>query len=614
MRRRAALVFAFAFAVAALPADGQEAPPAPPAPAPEDLAAKVGEAVGARAGAAYEAGRVAEAIALYREAIGAFGKAWPDELPRRQRRLLALHRSLAWCHARQGELDAVLERIDAAYDLVQALNGVTFEELKLDQAVYVARDALAATPERVLALFGGYRDLLGKRIDDAPGPRNDFVRRTRVRVGQAMHEIALVHERANDLPSAAAAFADAQRYRLSIPDVRGAAWSAQNGFWVLLVLARDAEAATRCAEAARLLAGTAGPGLPACPDAEIEASLAGNLERALAEWDATPEGRTRAGAFLRAVRAAGYPSPGLPTLPEGRLLAWIWRLAERAGPDLPADAATLADGLREASSRERQPAWMWLGGCIAARRAITETADPIVGTGARSLAREAATAALVAAEKLGDPRRIARARLKAAGAVAAGGDATAAEAAIQEIFAAAGVPGADPAIREWARREGARLAASAGNAEWAARYAESIVPRLPPPIEGHAIFGRDPKPFFAAIRECPGEGPVLAITRRDRLMILRSALYPGTLAVEWGPMLRYVSANGILLAIQGPDVAVVGLREEPSAPATKPGKWIPGSDLDPVEMLGETLPPFASQVTLPDGETAFVNRFLRISR
>ena len=365
-------------------------------------------------------------------------------------------------------------------------------------------------------------------------------------------------------------------------------------------------------EAPALLAGTAGPGLPACPDAEIEASLAGNLERALTEWDATPEGRARAGTFLRAVRNAGFPSPGLPTLPEGRLLAWSWRFAERAETTSAADLAWLSIGLSYAGAREGQPAWTWLGGCLGARAGVLEATDPAPppGTGAE-LARASAAAALKAAEVLGDPRRLARARLASAALLA---DATAAEAAIREIFAAAGTPGADPAIREWARREGARIAGATKNAEWEARYAETTVPKLPLPVPGAAIFGRDPKPFFAAIRECPGEGPVLTITRRDRLMILRSALYPGTLAVEWGPGMRYVSANGILLAFQGPDVAVVGLREEPSAPATRAGRWEPGSDKDPVEMLGETLPPFAPQLTLPDSETAFVNRFLRLSR
>ena len=86
--------------------------------------------------------------------------------------------------------------------------------------------------------------------------------------------------------------------------------------------------------------------------------------------------------------------------------------------------------------------------------------------------------------------------------------------------------------------------------------------------------------------------------------------------MEWSWRLRFVNANGVLLAIQGPAVAVIGKHTDISAPRANNGQSRQGKDggLDLAALAGDRLPALAPQAVIPPGETLFINKYLRVLR
>jgi hypothetical protein len=296
-------------------------------------------------------------------------------------------------------------------------------------------------------------------------------------------------------------------------------------------------------------------------------------------------------------------------LPRGRLLAIELDRRRAAGAVPAGEVAMLARDLLAAADGDGEPEWAHLGATLLAEQALAD-APP-----RPPAAEEQARIALAAARTLADPARAATAQLLLARARALAGDPAGAEAGIRAVFDAAGEAGGDPWLREAARRAGAALAAQTGNADWTAAYAfDGKLPTMGA-VEGHLWLGLTMGDFLQAIAQCRGDGPVLAITRRGRHLVLRSPFLVGSQAVEWGWHLRHVNANGILLAIQGPTIAVLGQRREANAPAAPGGEAaLAEGGLDLARLRGPQLPVLAPPVTLRDGETACVNRFLRIHR
>ncbi|MCI0342076.1 MAG: hypothetical protein L0216_13195 [Planctomycetales bacterium] len=596
MRRSLGLASALLVGASALAQDS-------PKPAEDPAAAARAEAVAQEGVRAFEAKEFAKAIERFAAALPLVEAAFPAEGGRRVGRLLKIHRSIAWCRVRLGDREGFLRAASEAYKLLAELGGHAPEEAELENALWTARDAVAKDLEAVRRLLGGYHDILVAAVPppgDKRGEGDEFVHRTRVRVGQVLHDTAYTLAQA-DSDETERAYRRAFDWRRTIPDWAGAAWSSQNLFRWLADKGRDADAAASFGVTARILRET--------PNAEIEASLAANGSHFLAAWTGAGEW-TRAVAFLDGVLRDGALRGSLPTFTDGFVLSTRLSLGARLPKAPPIETVrALVEGLRVAAVDERQPRWDHEAS-LGLSRAAAES-----GSGEESLA--AARSALAAAERLGDPRRAGRARIALARAVAASGKAEEAERTLREgIWVPAGrvdAEGGDPVLREEARRAGEAIAKSARRADWEKRYELTTVTALEG-LPGTTWLGADIAAFLESVRGARGDGAVLTVTRRGNRWDVRSAFATGVLRFEMDRRLRYVNANGILLAFKGPDVAVIGTRPEATAPAAKGWTFVKRADLDPERMEGESLPPFASQATVLDGETAFVNRFLRISR
>ncbi len=581
------------------PGGAQE--PARPA---DDPAIARAEAVAQEGVRAFEAKDYAKAIERYEAAMPLVAAAYPAEGGRRAARLLILHRAMAWCRVRLGDREGFLREAADAYKLLGGLGGNAPEEAQLENALWTARDAVAAELPAVLRLLNGYRSILSAAIPKKGGEGDEFVHRTKVRVGQVLHDTAYALA-ADGSDDAKEAYERAFHWRRVIPDMPGAAWSSQNLFRWLADKGRDADAAHWFGVTARILR--------EAPNAEIEASLAANASRFLATWTGAGEW-TRSAAFLDGILRDGALRGSLATLTDGFVLSTRLSLGARLPKPPPIETVrALAAALRVAAVDERQPRWDYEAG-LALSRAATEA-------GAAEEALGAAREALVAAERLGDARRAGRAKIAHARAVAAAGKPEEGERILrEEVWVPAGrvdAEGGDPVLREEARRAGEAIANSARRADWEKRYELTTVTALGG-LSGTTWLGTDIGAFLESVRAARGDGPVLAITRRGTRWDIRSPFATGVGRVEVDRRLRYVNANGILLAVKGPDIAVIGTRPEATAPAAGGGAMMKIGDGrvvgDPEEIEGESLPPFASQATILDGETAFVNRFLRISR
>lgn len=597
--RAAAVAAVLALAPPAGAQDGASPTAGAPAPA-EDPALARARAEFEAGAKAYELGDYAAARARYTRALEGLPAVAPGAAAARSALEIALQRAVAWSFASQGAPDGFRSAARAAWALALAAGGNATEERYVEQAGAFCAERLTE-PEARLRFLQAWRADLEALVPNPPPPGSLAVSRLRRQIGQLWHEQAAEEERAGRLEACAETLRRAIAYRSDADDILGTGWSSHARFMVLLRLDRDAEAAAQFGHTAAQVARGAG--------LAVEAALCGNVERWLAQRVAAGQ-HARAVALLAAVRASGaLGDVGLSTLPLGRLLQMEWELRVAGGPPDPAETELLARALLAAADAEGQPAWAYLGASSLADRALA-------GSPPRpDAAEEHGRTALAAAKALLDPERAAKAQLLIARARAAAGDLTAAETVVRAVFTAYGAEGADRGIRESARRVGAALAQRAENADWAASYAFGGQVQKAIAAEGHTWLGADIREFLQAIAQCSGDGAVLTVTRRGRYFVLRSPFLVGAQAIEWGWHLKYVNANGILLAIQGPEVAVVGQRPEPTAPSAKggaPALADGGLDLD--TLRGPALPPLAPRVVLRDGETAFVNRFLRIHR
>lgn len=574
-----------------------------------DQAARAAGRKAFEAGAAAFNGRdYAGALTHYAEALTQFGKGWTKiaEADTRRRMLLQVWRARAYAHARSTDAAGFLADSRAALRLIGSLGGDSPEEQSLQAALF---ECLGATEqlENKLELLAGYRSLLEENISPSTGGDQGLARRLRMQIGQTMHEQAFALDRAGKLDEAATVLAQAVVYRAGINDLHGAAWSSQNLFWNLLRRREFADAAQRFNATAVILRHA--------PNVDIEGSLVGNLDRWLTARVAENRSDT-ARTLLTQIRQGAGASGGLPSLTTGRLCAM--ELAVSPGADEATRDARLAltDQLLAAGSSEAQPAWSWLAYATRTRVLLEVPRDQRTDDHSDDAMLTLAKGALRAAETLDDPHRRLLAKLLIADVLTDAGDLEGAEKQMHEVLGNASAEGAEPYVRELARRAGAALAVTAGHAGWAARYKLLASPKHPGLSGGQTVLGRTPRDFFRAVAALPGEGPVIAITRRGQYLIIRSALFPGTLAVEWSWRLRYVNANGLLLAIQGPAVAVIGEHTDLSAPKANNGSSKPDGEgnLDLALLAGEQLPALASQTVIPPGETAFVNKYLRLFR
>ncbi|MHC5020869.1 MAG: hypothetical protein ACYTGX_12310 [Planctomycetota bacterium] len=455
-------------------------------------------------------------------------------------------------------------------------------------------------------MLNGYRTWLEQSLPANATGDQGLTRRLKMQIGQVQHEVAFALDRAGKLEAAAATLAKAIDYRRGINDLAGMGWSSQNLFWNLLRRRELEAAAKQFAETARIL--------HRGPNVDIEGSLVRNLENWITAR--AKEGKAQpAQKLLAALRATGALQEGdLATFTFGRACALELALTKPGLAETRPLRLQLAVGLILAGGREAQPAWKWLGRSTRARTALEMGAE---ARAAAELTPETdARAAVEAAKALGDPHRTGLAQLLLADVLAGAGKIDDAEQQIAAVLSAASRPGAEPWLRELARRTGAALAAKVENPEWTKRYALQARPADPGTIAGHTIMGRDRSAFLRDLAALPGEGPVVTITRRGSHLIIRSPFYPGSLAVEWSWRLRYINANGILLAVQGPAVAVIGTRDDVSAPGASSGAVREDGQggLELRALMGDRLPPLASQAAIPDGESAFINKYLRVFR
>jgi len=613
----AALLFV-ALAPAAAVAAQSPAPPAEPAepatPAtPADDAAKAAQAAGAaafQAGAeAYRARDYPTALAHYAAALKHFAKGWPEaaDADTARRVQLQVWRARAFAHGRQGDIDGFLADAAEALRLIGALGGDGPEEQSIQSALFECLNAGANTQlGKKLVLLNRYRQLVLASLPSNQTAGQGYTHRLRKQVGQVLHEIAFAQDRAGKLEDSGKSLASAIAYRLEIRDLTGAGWSSQNLFWNLLRRRELTPAAKQFGSTVQMLRNA--------PNVDIEGSLVTNLE-SWCKTEVAAKRRDTALALLRAIRTTGALNDGgLPTFSLGRLCALELAMTAPGTPETRDARFNLAELLVKAGRQESQPAWTWLGESTRLRAAL-EVEWPGDAEGRDSLRRHAEAAA-AAARELADPHRIGLASLLLADVHTASGELEQAEALVQRVFTTHSAPGAEPWLREVARRTGAALATKADRADWAQRYTLHAVPKHPGAAGGHTMMGRTPAEFFRAVAALPGEGAILTLTRRGKHLIVRSPLFTGTVAVEWGWRLRYVNANGILLAVQGPAVAVIGKHTDVTAPKANNGVAREDGEggLDLALLAGEQLPALASQEVVPPGETLFVNKYLRVFR